>query len=342
MHHFFIPTPWTSPPLRFLAHGYIAVDLFFSLSGFVMALNYSAMFINGAGLATFRVFFGRRLARIYPLYVFTLIVASVLVATHHLEFRAESFSLIFWSNLFMVQNWGPWESMNPPSWSLSAELFAYLLFPFLIQVVLSRSRSVRSFATAICVLGLTVVCFHSPVHLPASLSINYFEGPFSLLRCVAEFGLGLIAYQFSSTRQGGLNSMPLSPADPLFIVIALLLTIQGTDLLLALLFPCWIVTLVQGRSLIGRILGAKPVHYLGLLSFSIYLSHWLFNPVVGYLDLLARRAHLSHTHTYAVVIALPLLLSASSATYHFLEVPGRRIMRGVFEPRRAALVKSHV
>jgi peptidoglycan/LPS O-acetylase OafA/YrhL len=307
-----------------------------------MALNYSAMFINGVDLASFRVFLGRRLARIYPLYVFTLIIASVLVATHDLEFRAESFSLVFWSNLFMVQNWGPWQSMNPPSWSLSAELFAYLLFPFGIQVVVSRSRSVRSFATAICVLALAVVCFHSPVHLPASLSINYFEGPFSLLRCVAEFGLGLIAYQFSSTRRGSFNPIPLAPADALFIVIALLLTIQGTDLLLALLFPCWIVALDQGRSLIGRILGAKPVHYLGLLSFSIYLLHWLFNPVVGYLDLLARRAHLSHTHTYAVASALPLLLCVASGTYHFLEVPGRRIMRDVFEPKRAALVKSHM
>jgi peptidoglycan/LPS O-acetylase OafA/YrhL len=331
LHHYFLPLPWTSAPLRFLAHGYLAVDLFFSLSGFVMALNYAEMFSGGFDLRKFQTFLGRRLARIYPLYLFTLLVAAFLVATRHLEFRAKSFSATFWSDLFMVQNWGVWQSLNPPSWSISAEFFAYLLFPFVIPFMMFRSRTTRILATSACVLGLLGICFYSRFVLFAGYNINYFDGPLSLVRCIAEFGLGLAAYQFASTRKD--QTIKYFPKFVFFLAMAILvlLAIRGTDLLLVLLFPVLIVALDGRQTLLSRFLGSGPIQYLGLLSFSIYLSHWLFNPLLGYFDLLAQRAGRSHSHTYAVAAVLPVVFISAVFTYHLIEVPGRRILRTFFE-----------
>ena len=68
-----IPGIAGTPLLRFMAHGYLAVDLFFELSGFVIALNYARTF-RSVTWADSTNFFGLRLARIYPLHIFILLV----------------------------------------------------------------------------------------------------------------------------------------------------------------------------------------------------------------------------------------------------------------------------
>ena len=92
--------------MRILSHGYLAVDLFFALSGFVLAMNYSGKLSREFTLQAYLSFLARRFARIYPLYLFTLTAATALVASHLMELHANP-SRIFLPNLFMVQNWGP-------------------------------------------------------------------------------------------------------------------------------------------------------------------------------------------------------------------------------------------
>ena len=100
--HYYIPIPEN---MRILSHGYLAVDLFFALSGFVLAMNYSGKLSREFTLQAYLSFLARRFARIYPLYLFTLTAATALVASHLMELHANP-SRIFLPNLFMVQNWG--------------------------------------------------------------------------------------------------------------------------------------------------------------------------------------------------------------------------------------------
>jgi len=58
-----------SPPVVFLRHGYLSVDLFFVLSGYVMALTYAPLFAGGFRMLAFADFLGRRIGRIYPAYI---------------------------------------------------------------------------------------------------------------------------------------------------------------------------------------------------------------------------------------------------------------------------------
>jgi peptidoglycan/LPS O-acetylase OafA/YrhL len=63
----------------FLRHGYLAVDIFFVLSGFVMALSYTHLFAKGLSVQSFGVFLVRRFARIYPLYILMTCLFALMV-----------------------------------------------------------------------------------------------------------------------------------------------------------------------------------------------------------------------------------------------------------------------
>ena len=119
------------------AQGYIAVDLFFVLSGCVITLNYATWFRRPTPRA-YANFLALRLARIYPLHVvmmlFYLLTAIVLaLASHHPTLGPEYNPTYFLLSLVLLQNWGFTNdtAWNVPAWSISTEWFAYLIFPLL-------------------------------------------------------------------------------------------------------------------------------------------------------------------------------------------------------------------
>ena len=119
------------------AAGYLGVDLFFVLSGFIIAYNYADARLAEDG-RRYREFLWRRLARIYPAYLAALLLTLAAVAVlapwevslrKSAHFTAEG----FWASVFMVQAWTVpvprvW---NVPGWSVSAEWAAYLAFPLI-------------------------------------------------------------------------------------------------------------------------------------------------------------------------------------------------------------------
>jgi peptidoglycan/LPS O-acetylase OafA/YrhL len=119
-----------------ISYGYISVSLFFVLSGFVLAYSYldpkNIQSINK------KRFWIARFARIYPLYVLSLILSLPSFAS-----KFEYFSGSFITNLkgfcsaflslLLLQSWTPWTStvFNTPTWAVSSESFLYFIFPFI-------------------------------------------------------------------------------------------------------------------------------------------------------------------------------------------------------------------
>ena len=227
--HYFSPLRLTSPIMCIIGHGYLAVDLFFVLSGFVMALNYAGLFSQGIRASGVRIFLSRRVARIYPLYLLTLLIATGLVVIGHLDFSGGSLARTFWPNLLMVQNWGNWESIETPAWSISTEWFAYMLFPFLLTWVFFRSRAGAFAMFVLCVSSLFYLAafFTSPYDQLKVFDLT--KGYPSLVRCVAEFTLGIIAYRVRDSRFGAaaknLTWLPVT----LVVLLLLLLALKRTD-----------------------------------------------------------------------------------------------------------------
>ena len=131
---------------RISDYGYLGVDLFFILSGFVIAHAHLGEFAS-LHWATILRFYGLRLARIYPVHFVILIglVCTVITAGHfgvaaHLPSQFTANSL--WANLLLIHAWGPWPlSWNFPAWSISCEWAAYLLCPLLCFGLIRITRA---------------------------------------------------------------------------------------------------------------------------------------------------------------------------------------------------------
>ncbi len=330
-YHYFVPTPLTTPFLCLLGHGYLAVDLFFSLSGFVMALNYGELFSQGVRLTTWWLFLSRRIARLYPLYLLTLLIGTILVATGHLEYRGGPLIRSFVPNLLMVQNWGSWVSIDGAAWSISAEFFAYLLFPFILSRILFRGWGSALTSGLVCVVGICGLALFHIHHHDALKMLDETGGPLSVVRCMLEFCLGILMYRSTDSSFGQAVKRQDWICYALTAAILASMAFPRTDLLVALLLPLHILSLNGSTNYVSRLLGWRPVEYLGLWSFSIYLLHWLLNPVLASVDTSLRRHGIPHSHTLAVGLTLPLLFACSMATYYAIEVPGRRLLRQLLE-----------
>jgi len=128
------------------AAGYLGVDLFFVLSGFILTYNYLDWFQRLERRAYLR-FLGFRFARIYPVHLFTIgflaLPLVLAIALGESLSHPENFSVEdLVRNLLLIHAWttATLLNWNYPSWSISAEWFAYLLFP-VVAFVIVRLRS---------------------------------------------------------------------------------------------------------------------------------------------------------------------------------------------------------
>ncbi|RYY08441.1 MAG: acyltransferase, partial [Alphaproteobacteria bacterium] len=151
-------------------HGYMAVDFFFVLSGFIMSYTYLAAF-ETAGLRAYGPFLWKRVARIFPLGIaITLIIALLGTAAAPFGLTGLFYRLppetglgtLIVINLLHLQGLMPDYNLNDPSWSVSVELGAYLLFPLLIYLNISARPWVTAAYTAFGIFILLRLSAHDP------------------------------------------------------------------------------------------------------------------------------------------------------------------------------------
>jgi peptidoglycan/LPS O-acetylase OafA/YrhL len=179
---------WLGPFSGLIRRGYLGVDGFFILSGMILARAHPAAAKSRLGALNF---WGRRLARIYPVHLAVLLLLAVIVwvgMAHGVRPRdASRFSgVALLENLALVQGWGLGSggAWNYPAWSVSAEWAGYLLFPVLwglvayFEVLVAGQIVIAGFA----VLGL-LIAMHG-----GSLNFTF---SFGLLRFFPEFVIGV-------------------------------------------------------------------------------------------------------------------------------------------------------
>src|SRR4051812_31494401 len=145
---------------QLVTSGYLGVDLFFILSGFILAHVYADRF---TAPGAYRRFLRARVARIYPLHIIMLMSLAALVIampSFQLRFAPSEFRFTaagFVACVFLVQDWLPRleQTWNAPAWSLSAEWLVYLLFPIFIFT----TQRWRSAVVALCLAGGSLLAF---------------------------------------------------------------------------------------------------------------------------------------------------------------------------------------
>ena len=322
-----------------LRKGYLGVDLFFVLSGFVMCMVYGSWFTGRAApavpgaahpltahpLTAVAVFLVRRIARLWPLHA---VVLGVLIAAGMLLGSPRYSARLILANVAMVQAWGVSAAINPPAWSVSTEFLAYLLFPLLARPVL-RSRAGPAVAALAIAAALAACLALAPPLGPGRrglLDIYFNNSPLPALRCLAGFMLGMLAWR--AGRAPAVRRMArrawAAPA-----AMALAAVAAGVNDLLALaLMPLVVLGAHHGRGLACRLLAAQPMHGIGTLSYAAYLIHYAL--------LSALPPGAAPVLTVLVLYTTTTFLLALIAHYA-AEVPTRRLVRWLGDALVAAV-----
>ena len=324
-------------------HGYMAVDFFFVLSGFIMAYTYLADFERD-GLAAYRPFLLKRVARIFPLGVAVTALILACAAIASLWGRIELFiptvtlqhdlALVTLVNMAHLQGVFPGFTLNAPSWSVSLELGAYLMFPLLLRLCFCRRKRGAGLTVALGIATLAVAEWLAPRSFSSRAPI------WDATRCLVEFGLGLMAFRAFRTS----STLQALGQDRWTLSIAILTALSGVlrlDLLTALCFPPLVLAFALNRGYAERALSARAPHYLGVISFSIYLTHNLFRaPLAAIVSGLHPTPLLPQVALMAAAAGSLLVLPVAALSYRFVERPGRiavnRILGSWKQPRQFA------
>jgi len=325
----------------FFRHGYLAVDLFFVLSGFVMALTYGEMFRDRFSRIAFRDFLIKRLARIYPLYLFlTFTTTTLILLTGVTDYYGANFPAVFMVNLLMIQAWGLSMPIILASWSISTEWAAYLLFPFVVRNCLYSRIAFAIAAGLICVAALSAISVMdspmvqsstSPRNGPLDLTSFNSIGP--IVRCLSSFVLGVLAYRVRNAGKVGRIVGSTAVTTALAATVISLSGVQNTDIAVVMIFPSLIIGLSCQRNMVARILGSKVFYMLGVWSYSIYLLHHPFiaiqNDIAGFLGSISipGAAAVSTITTLAAVVTL------SYYCHKGIESPGRKLFQRLLKPQ---------
>lgn len=313
---------------EFVRHGYLAVDLFFVLSGYVLAMTYHTLFAGRFSWAAYVDFLTRRLARLYPLYgVASLAAACLLILKVNTSIAVTPHVLL--ANAAMIQSWGFGPSLNPPTWSLSAEWAAYLLFPLVAAVTLFSRWRIAAMAGVVAVAALAGLTW-----LPAAVThpvgpagaLNIWAGVTAapVARCIPEFLMGTLAWRLS-----GIARMAAIAASPWFsaglaTALVVLMPNPGTDVMIVCLMPMLVLGLACTQSGLSRFLAARPLHWLGEVSYSVYLLHypmlWLASAVRPSL------VTVPHSWSLIPVSAVAISIGLAAISYRWVERPGKRLV----------------
>ncbi|BCK75676.1 peptidoglycan/LPS O-acetylase OafA/YrhL [Acetobacter aceti NBRC 14818] len=298
----------------FLLHGYLAVDLFFILSGLVMSMSYGHLFEKRWEVSDYFSLMIRRIARLWPLYIVTLIVTGIL--TYFIE--GKTFPVVVWlANFMMIQTWGIGESINGASWSVSVEWAVYFIFPFIFFPALKMHRIVPFVSFFILVL-IIKIGENSGIQRKGPLDIFDPHSALPLMRCFAEFLLGMICYRITFSEYGFFHSKLISVIIQSVTFASLF--VSGMDIVSVFLFSSCLVTLTNERNYLSRIVSWTPIYYLGVWSYAIYLWHRSFLFMIG--DVW--NGH--HTVLRPMIIFI-ILLIVSCLSYYFIEQPWQKKIR---------------
>jgi peptidoglycan/LPS O-acetylase OafA/YrhL len=301
------------------AKGYLAVDLFFLLSGFVIWLTWHDRLRDAAAIPRF---LQKRIARIWPLHAAMLAAAVALALLLRATGRNDpAFPFAELPlHLLLVQNWGFTDALrwNDPAWSISCELAAYLLVPLLVLAI--DWRRLPSVAL-ITVAAATLLILHAAMHGAATLGEDIPR--YGLVRCLAEFATGTMLAALFLRRP-----RPIWPAATAALAAAAWSlgtpeTLAAPATFAALLL---LLALTSGRR--SHPLEGRVLHWLGEISYATYLSHFLLWKAF-------KLPLASPTLSPPLVAAyLLLVLIVSAGLYHGLERPAQRRINHGFRPRQ--------
>lgn len=329
-----------------LTHFWIAVDMFFILSGYVISLNYYQALKEKR--LSYHSYLISRIARIFPAHIFIMLASlTFILAYYGLGFWGEennwrslfpfnkSYSswgfVDFFKTLFLVQSWGIPTQMgwNTVAWSVSCELFAYLLFPVFIKLssLFSKHRVLLILsAIVIYLLGLAALLF----------SLNkYGINHTGIVRVSFGFYMGVVIYLLSKDLPSKALDKPYSKIAYFGSIIVLLLCFLSAYYFVSFvwLIPAFAILLyfLVTKKVASPLLSSRVFVYLGKISYSFYLVHGIFLLLWHILFPLEFAIDSGEVYVLSYIFSYVIAcFIASALIFHMVEEPSRKKIRQLF------------
>jgi peptidoglycan/LPS O-acetylase OafA/YrhL len=316
----------------FFSAGYLWVDFFFILSGFVLYYVHGAEFRDSVRASTYRTFMIKRVARVYPLNCCMLLLFLVaefvkLWWSGPMQFAAftdRNTPLAFVTNFLMIQSWpfGTGADWNVAAWSVSAEMIAYLLMPFMFLAFAAMRIRLVLAAIAAGLVGLALLMAAYP---DKGL---FLVDDLPWVRCLCSIVMGIGLATIYETRADARIVKALSSDACIALITAaviLSMHLRVNDLVVVALFLPLILGLAFNQGYAKSILCLKPIHWLGLVSFSIYLSHgFLLRIAVQVGNRIMGPSSSLLSLALFLGVTLAAILVCSALLYRYVEQPARR------------------
>lgn len=351
--------PWFGPVYEphLVRNGYLMVDFFFVLSGFVIYLSYGEQLNRPNQMMRFATL---RLVRLYPVHflfvmIFLLIEALKLVAQHHgihsataLAFQDNNIAE-FMRHLVLVQGLGLWgavpgSTFNGPSWSISTEFYTYLVFALCMRVAGRKWLKYWAIGIALSSSVALIFTIADPVSYP--------------LRCLLGFFAGCLVFELYS-KHG-----PLSRRTSTWLVYGVAIIIgaflwmkpdgKAHGLIDLAIVPLSVVLVFATLGSKVPVLETAPLRWLGRVSYSLYMSHllciWLMSQALRFVfkfpyeNSVYRYGAFPVLSLRAALLAYPatllLCLIVAAFTYRFIEEPSHRYVKVLRERWQARQKRS--
>jgi peptidoglycan/LPS O-acetylase OafA/YrhL len=315
-----------------LAFGYLGVDFFFVLSGFVIHYSYKEKLISGTESSSRFVWL--RIARIYPLHLSVLLLYLLNpIAITFLSSKGtipETYNAgYFFASLLMVQNWGFSSGLkwNGPAWSISTEFLAYLIYPLWLYVFKFKKLSTTA------VLSMSIAASVGLAFIFKSLSLQNIGSAIELVgpvRCVIEFIMGTLVAELilqANVQKQETNKIMATGAAILGIVLNIWL-FGITDYAFIPLFVFLVIFLVATSKFLADHPPNQVLVFLGQISYATYICHFLLKEWFVFLNLPMVLRPLILIPLYVGVV-----LAASWLFYKWVEVPAQKYLRSSFNSK---------
>lgn len=329
--------PWKSfpitGPLLWFRIGWLGVDLFFVISGFVITLSASQLF-ESHGNKFYKIYLRRRIARIFPLYLltgvlFVLFCEPFILKDLELRFKNLIYHLLFIHNIYPETH----NTINAPNWTVGVEMQFYLLVMLTIRLITRLHPGLILLGCVIISwLWRAMVIWNCQAMGCDTFGKFFLSG--QIIGQLDEFGFGIFLCRIVLDRTG--QFIPLSSIyrkpwfwTVIFLPIAWLTftiywrwssywdfwwmivfwkTLSGLVFFTVLATGIWLTSLINLNKFIF-----KPIWYLGEISYGIYLWH--------YLVIKSLNETKAFTGVEFLFWTLFFTIALSVFSWHFLEKP---------------------
>lgn len=308
----------------FIRASYTFVDFFFVLSGYVIAFNYNSI----GTFPEFKLYIKKRFIRLFPLLLLTTTIALFfdLIGNFyfpHLVENVDSVGVLakrYLDTLFFTNSTpilGKTSGINGVSWSISSEMVSYIVFGVTSIYVIGKRKNIALFIIIMVCAIFTI--FHGK---------HFNTGDYGFVRGLISFNLGYFVWIFSEKRIRIPNFFELGiPITLLVIFYILQEKLSGFEqqmfglAVIPIFFGFSIWILLQTDGLLSRLLGSKPMIFLGTISYSVYLNHAMIVFVLPKIVFgILKVQQNTYTEISLLFITVVLILFYSYFTYKYVEI----------------------